>query len=82
MTIPVRLRQSCDHLRDVSLEDIFKLGNSAAAGEFWEWVQPGIDVCIPHFKYQLKPQSSSWFSAACAAAKVHRNHFFSFIPTE
>ena len=52
MTIPVRLRQSCDHLRDVSLEDIFKLGNSAAAGEFCEWVQPGIDVCIPQVSAQ------------------------------
>ena len=81
MTILVRLGQSCDHLRDVSLEDIFKLGNSAA-GEFCEWVQPEIDVYIPHFKYQLKPLLSPWFLAACAAAKVHRNHFFSFIPTE
>ena len=25
---------------------------------------------------QVKPRSSSWFSAACAAAVVHRNHFF------
>ena len=23
----------------------------------------------------MKPRSSSWFSAACAAAIVHRNHF-------
>ena len=27
-------------------------------------------------KYQVKPHSSPWFSAACAAAIVHRNHFF------
>ena len=27
-------------------------------------------------KYQFKPHSSPWFSAACAAAIVHRNHFF------
>ena len=27
-------------------------------------------------KYQVKPHSSSWFSAACAAAIFHRNHFF------
>ena len=31
---------------------------------------------IPHRKYQVKPHSSPWFSAACAAAIVYRNHFF------
>ena len=41
-----------------------------------EWVQVGIDLYIPHRKYQVKPHSSAWFSAACAAAIVHRNHFF------
>ena len=65
-----------NHLRDVPWEDIFKLGTSAAASEFCEWVQVGIDVYIPHRKYQVKPHSSPWFSAACAAAMVHRNHFF------
>ena len=65
-----------DHLRDVPEEDIFKLGASAAASEFCEWVQVGIDIYIPHRKYQVKPHSSPWFSAACAAAIVHRNHFF------
>ena len=65
-----------DHLRDVPCEDIFKLGASAAASEFCEWVQVGIDVYIPQRKYQVKPHSSPWFSAACAAAIVHRNHFF------
>ena len=65
-----------DHLRDVPWEDIFKLSASAAASEFCEWVQVGIDVYIPHRKYQVKPHSSPWFSAACAAAIVHRNHFF------
>ena len=37
-----------DYLRDVPSEDIFKLGASAAASEFCEWVQVGIDVYIPH----------------------------------
>ena len=60
-----------DHLRDVPWEDIFKLGASAAANEFCQWVQVGIDVYIPHRKYQVKSHSSSWFSAV-----VHRNHFF------
>ena len=62
-----------DHLRDVPWEDIFKRGASAPASEFCEWVQVGIDVYIPHRKYQFKPHSSPWF---CAAAIVHRNHFF------
>ena len=67
-----------DHLIDVPWKDISKLDASIAAGEFCEWVQVGIDVYIPipHRKYQVKPHSSPWFSAACAAAIVHRNHFF------
>ena len=39
-------------------------------------VSGGIDVYIPHRKYQVKPHSSPWFSAACAAAIVNRNNFF------
>ena len=39
-------------------------------------LQVGIDVYIPHRKYQVKFHSSPWFSAACAAAIVHTNHFF------
>ena len=66
----------CDHLRDVPWEGVFKFSASAAASEFCEWVQVGIDVYIPHRKYQVKPHSSPWFSADCAAAIVHRNHFF------
>ena len=66
-----------DHLRDVPWKDIFKLSASAAAAsELCEWIQVGIDVYIPHCKYQVKPHSSPWFSAGCAAAIVHRNNFF------
>ena len=63
-------------MRDVPWEVIFKLSASAADSEFSEWVQVGIDVYISHRKYQLKPHSFPWFSAACAAAIVYRNHFF------
>ena len=49
-----------DHLRDVPWEDIFKFSASTAASEFGEWVQVGIDVYIPHRKYQVKPHSSLW----------------------
>ena len=65
-----------DHLRAAPWEDTFKLSASAAASEFCDWFQVGIDVYIPHCKYQVKPHSSSWFSAACAAAIVHGNHLF------
>ena len=67
-----------DNLRDVPWEDIFKLSASAATSEFCGWVQLEIDVYIPHSKYQVKPHSSPWFSAACAAAIAHRNHFCCF----
>ena len=68
-------------MRDVPWEDIFKFGASAAASEFCEWVQIGTDVYIPHRKHQVKPHSSSWFSAACAAALVHSNHLFCLYQT-
>ena len=71
-----------DHLRDIPWEDIFKHSASAATGEFWERVQVEIDVYIPHCKYQVKPHSFPWFSAACAAAIVHRNHFFCLYQTD
>ena len=57
-------------------QDIFKLSASAAASEFCELVLVGIDVYIPHRKYQVKPHSSPWFSAGSTAAIVYRNHFF------
>ena len=66
----------CDNLRNAPWEDIFKLRASAAASKLCEWVQVGIDVYIPHHKYQIKPDSSPWFSPACAVAIIHRNHFF------
>ena len=66
----------CDHLRDVSWEDIFILGAFAAASEFSEWVQVEIDVYVPHKKNQVKPHLSPWFLASFATDIVHRNHFF------
>ena len=66
----------CDHLRDFPWEDIFKLSISAAASEFFGWVQVEINVYIPQCKYHIKSHLSLWFSAVCAAATVHRNYFF------
>ena len=47
-----------DHLRDAPWDDIFKLSTSAGASEFCEWFHVGIDVYLPHRKYQIKPHSS------------------------
>ena len=69
-----------DYLRDVPWGNIFKLGASAAS-EFCEWVQVGINVYIPHRKYQVKPHSFPWFSAACSVTIVQRNHFL-VVPKE
>ena len=60
----------CDHLIEISWENIFELGTLALASEFCGWV-----VYIPHGKYQVKSRLSPWFSAACAAVIVSRNHF-------
>ena len=91
-SVPIKLKTTClfsshsrvdwdglrDHLRDVLWNDIFKLSASATASEFCEWVQIGIDVYIPHCKYQTKLHSSPCFSAAFATPMVRRNHFFHF----
>ena len=45
-----------------------------SASKFYEWIQVGINEFIPH-KYQVKPHPFLWFSSACAAALIHRNHF-------
>ena len=42
---------------------------------FFAWVQVGIDI-YPHRKYQVKRHSSTWLSAACAAAIVIEVTFF------
>ena len=47
------------HLKAVTWEDIFKL--SASCSEFYEQVQVGIGVYIPHSKYKVEPHSSPWF---------------------
>ena len=64
-----------DHV--VSWEDIFKVSASAATSQFCEYVKVGIDVYIPHCKYQVIQASLiSMVFSSCAAAIVHRSHFF------
>ena len=46
-----------DHLRNVPC--FFKLSSSGGSSEFFKWVQVGMDVYIPHRKYQVKPHSNS-----------------------
>ena len=41
---------------------MIKLGASAAASEFCEWVQIGINAYIAHCKYQVKPHFFSFVS--------------------
>ena len=65
-----------NHLRDVPLEGILKFGAFPSDTEFCEWIQFGVDVYIPHCKYQAKTDSSPCFSAACATAIANRNLFF------
>ena len=64
------------NFKDVPWEDIFKFSAFAAASKFCECVQVETDIYIPYRKYQVKPHSSPWLSAACAAAIFHRIHFF------
>ena len=64
----------CDHLREVPWEDIFRLGASAAASEFCESVQVGIDVYIAHHKYQVNPHSMVFSNLCCCNSS--QNNFF------
>ena len=55
-----------DHMRNAPWENIFKISASGAAINFCEWVQFGIDVYIPHHKYQIKASFiSTVFSCLC-----------------
>ena len=57
-------------------EDMFKHGGFVTAREFCECAQVEINVYMLHCKYNIKPCSSPFFSATCAAGIAHRNHFF------
>ena len=74
----IRLKGLHDLLKDVPWENIFKLGASASAIKFCERIQVGTDVYTPHRKDQVKPHSSPWFLAACAATVTHKIHFICF----
>ena len=65
-----------DHFRGVSWENISKFSAPAPVSPFFEWVQVGIYVYIPHCKNHVKTYLSPWFLRNCAAAIIHRNYFF------
>ena len=46
----------------------YKVGASAVASAFFEWVQVGIDLYILHHKCQVKSHASPWLSTAFASA--------------
>ena len=50
----------CDYLGDIPWEDIFKHSACAAAGEFCEWVQVGIDIYILASDCMYKVKSDSF----------------------
>ena len=70
------------YLRDVLWHNIVQLSTSTitttttTTTEYSEWLQVGIDACIPHQKNQVMAHSSPWFSAACADAIAYRSHLF------
>ena len=63
-------------IADAPLEALFQGNPSEMATSITEWIQTGIDIFIPHKKYQQKPNSQPWFTPECAAAICQRNHFF------
>ena len=54
----------------------FQLSASEATARISDWITAGIDIFVPHKKYQQKPHSQPWFTPGCAAAIAHRNHHF------
>ena len=56
----------------ISLNSVLLLLLVNFVGGFgWNW-------CMYHCKYQVKPQSSLWFSSTFATTIAHRNHSFHF----
>ena len=64
----------CDHLRDAPWEDIFKLGDSAAASKNVSGFR--LELMYISRIVSFRSSLSHWFSAACTTGIVHRNHFF------
>ena len=76
-TMPLPPLGNSDHVVSVSIDFPTNSQQDAPFHRIaYDYSHADWDVYIPHRKYQVKPQSSPWFSAACTAAIVCRNHFF------
>ena len=64
------------YIADGPFNFFFKFRASKLTSLISDWIRNGIELFIPHKTYQQKPHSQPWFTAACAAAIAHRNHFF------
>ena len=53
-----------------------KISLNYTASEFCKWARVGIDVYIPHRRYQVKSHSSPCFLAAYTVVIVYKNYFF------
>lgn len=61
---------------DAFSTDIINLPIENCTNEVSSWVKAGMDAFIPSQKYQLKLQSSPWFTPGGTATITHRNHYF------
>ena len=64
------------YIADAPVKHFYKFRASKLASLISDWIRNGIDIFIPHKKFQQKPHSQPWFTPACAAAISHRNHYF------
>ena len=64
------------YLADSPIQNFFKFQLNKLVNLLSDWIRNGIDIFIPHRKFQQKPHSQPWFTPACAAAIAHRNHYF------
>ena len=69
-------------LRDVSWEDIFKFGVSAAAGEFCDGVQIGIDVLYPSSFLSGQASLICMVFSCFGCAHNLQKTILSFVPTK
>ena len=63
-------------LADMPVSRYLQMNASEATALISDWITAGIDLFVPHKKYQQKPHSQPWFTPGCASAIAHRNHHF------
>lgn len=73
--------QRCDwhssphFLLDAYSIQIIKLPIQNHATEVSSWAKSDIDPFLPSMKYQVKSQTSLWFTSVCYTSITHRNRF-------